>query len=195
MQIAPGIDAKIWRGLRLDDPRSADWDAAVDILSARITERYIAPVDFLIASEATKPPTDRRFGFTVLAVDCMLVETLGAFTEGLENTDRKSEGTFCKFLRARKLCAAEFSTDELAGKFYKQFRCGILHQAESGGESKVWSVGPMLSVNGNAITVNRNRFHDCLKAEFQGYLSELRDSHNSVLRLNFRKKMDFIARA
>jgi len=56
-------------------------------------------------------------------------------------------------------------------------------------------VGPMLSVNRNAITVNRNRFHDCLKAEFQGYQSELRDPKNSSLRKKFRKKMDFISRA
>jgi hypothetical protein len=194
MQIAPGVEATIWQGLKLDDPRSGGWDAAVEILSARIHERYIAPVDFLVASEATKPPSDRRYGFTVLAVDCMLVETLGAFLEGLEDTEGKSKKTFCNFLRTRRLFAAEFSSDELAEKFYKQFRCGILHQAESGGASKVWSVGPMLRVEGNAITVNRNKFHDCLKAEFQNYLSELRDSKNSALRTNFRKKMDFVSR-
>jgi hypothetical protein len=195
MQIAPGIDAKKWQGLNLDDPDSADWDAAVDILSARINDRYIAPVDFLISSEASKPPSDRRFGFTVLAVDCMLVETFGAFIEGLLDTKGKSKETFCKVLRRRTLFASEFSTDAVAEKFYKQFRCGILHQTESGGESKVWSVGPMLIVNGNAVTVNRNRFHDCLKSEFQSYLAELRDPKNSSLRQKFRKKMDFISRA
>jgi hypothetical protein len=195
MQIAPGIDAKKWQGLNLDDPDSADWDAAVDILSARINDRYIAPVDFLISSEASKPPSDRRFGFTVLAVDCMLVETFGAFIEGLLDTKGKSKETFCKVLRRRTLFASEFSTDAVAEKFYKQFRCGILHQTESGGESKVWSVGPMLIVNGNAVTVNRNRFHDCLKSEFQSYLAELRDPKNSSLQQKFRKKMDFISRA
>jgi hypothetical protein len=195
MQIAPGIDAKKWQGLSLDGPHTADWDAALDILSARINDRYIAPVDFLISSEASKPPSDRRFGFTVLAVDCMLVETFGAFIEGLLDTKGKSKETFCKVLRTRTLFASEFSTDAVAEKFYKQFRCGILHQTESGGESKVWSVGPMLIVNGNAITVNRNRFHDCLKSEFQSYLAELRDPKNSSLRKKFRKKMDFISRA
>jgi hypothetical protein len=194
MQIAPGVEAATWQRLKLDDPNSSDWKVAVDILSARIIERYIAPVDFLVATEETKSPSDRRFGFTVLAVACMLVETLGAFIEGLEDTEGKSKKTFCNFLRTRKLFAAEFSTDELAENFYKQFRCGILHQAESGGESKVWSVGPMLHVKGNSITVNRNKFHDCLKAEFQSYLSELREPNNAALRKNFRKKMDFICR-
>jgi hypothetical protein len=195
MQIAPGVEATEWQGLKLDDSKSADWDVAVDILSARITERYIAPVDFLIASEETKSPSDRRFGFTVLAIDCMLVETLGAFIEGLEDTDGKSKRTFCNCLRTRPLFGAEFTTDDIAEKFYKQFRCGILHQAESGGESKVWSVGPILFISGNSIIVNRNKFHDCVKAEFQRYLSELRDPKDSVLRNNFRKKMDFICRS
>jgi len=195
MQIAPGVDASVWHGLKLDDPDSPDWAKAVKILEARIHDRYIAPVDFLIASEESKPPSERRFGFTVLAIDCLLVETLGAFIEGLDDTDRKSEKTFCTFLRTRKQFASEFTTDDLAEKFYEQFRCGILHQAESGGDSKVWSVGPLLRVQGNAITVNRNKFHDSFKAEFQSYLAELRDSKNSTLRNNFRKKMNFISRS
>jgi hypothetical protein len=194
MQIAPGVDAPIWRGLKLDDPASADWDKAVDILAARIRDRYIEPVDFLIAAERDKLASERRFGFTVLAIDCLLVETLGAFIEGLEDTERKSQRVFRTFLRTRKQFAAEFTTDDIADEFYKQFRCGILHQAETGGSSKVWSVGPMLCVNGDAITVNRNRFHDCLKEEFQTYLAELRDPKNSTPRNNFCKKMDFISR-
>jgi hypothetical protein len=195
MQIAPGINAELWQALKLDDPHSGDWHEAILILSARIQERYLGPIDFLIASEATKPASDRRYGFTILAVDCMLVETLGAFIEGLEDTEGKSKKTFCKFLRTRKRFAVEFTTDELAEKFYKQFRCGILHQAETGGESKVWSVGPMLQVDGDAITVNRNKFHESIKGEFQDYLSDLRDPESIALRANLRKKMNFISRA
>jgi len=194
MQIAPGVDATVWHGLKLDDPASADWDKAVDILAARIRDRYIQPVDFLIAAEENKPPSERRYGFTVLAIDCLLVETLAAFIEGLEDTDGESKRIFRSFLRTRKQFAADFSNDEIANKFYKQFRCGILHQAETGGSSRVWSVGPLLWVNGDSITVNRNKFHDSLKEEFQTYLTELRDPKNSTSRSNFRKKMDFISR-
>jgi len=194
MQIAPGVDASVWHALRLDDPHSPDWDKAVNILSARIQDRYIAPVDFLVTAEQNKPPSERRFGFTVLAIDCLLVETLGAFVEGLEDTDGISKKTFCTFVRGRKQFATEFATDDLAARFYQQFRCGILHQAETRGDSKVWSVGPMLRVNGDAITVNRNKFHESIKAEFETYLAELRDPQNSTLRANFRKKMNFVSR-
>jgi hypothetical protein len=91
MQIAPGVEAKKWRALKLDNPASPDWPEAVRILEARIHERFIDPVDHLIASEEAKPITERRFGFTVLAVDCLLVETLGAFL--LPATIGKSEAT------------------------------------------------------------------------------------------------------
>jgi hypothetical protein len=194
MQIAPGVDASVWHELKLDEPDSPDWAKAVSILQARIHDRYIQPVDFLIASEENKPLSERRYGFTVLAIDCLLVETLAAFIEGLEDTEGESKRIFRTFLRTRKQFAADFTSDDIANKFYKQFRCGILHQAESGGDSRVWSVGPLLLVVGDAITVNRNKFHDCFKAEFQSYLAELRDSKNSTPRNNFRKKMNFISR-
>jgi hypothetical protein len=195
MQIAPGVDAARWRSLRLDQTDSPDWPIAIEILASRIIERYITPVDFLILSETAKLPSERRFGFTVLAIDCLLVETLGAFIEGLEDTEGRSKKTFCTFLRTRKQFANEFPTDDLAERFYKQFRCGILHQAESGGESKVWSVGPLIHIDGKAIIVNRSKFHDCLKLEFEAYLSELGQPHNVTLRGNFVKKMNFISRS
>jgi hypothetical protein len=77
MQIAPGIEAEKWQALKLDDPASPDWPEAIRILEARICERFIDPVDHLIATEQVKPLAERRFGFTVLAVDCLLIETLG----------------------------------------------------------------------------------------------------------------------
>src|SRR5438067_3408767 len=194
MQIAPGVNASAWHDLKLDDPKAADWNRAVEILVSRIRDRYLGPIDFLIQSEEAKPAAQRPFGFTVLAIDCLLVETLEAFIEGLEDTDGQSKKVFRRFLRTRKQFAAEFTSDDIANRFYEQFRCGILHQAETGGDSKVWSVGPLLRVEGNAITVNRNKFHDCLKTEFQTYLSELRDPQNSTLRGNLLKKMNFIRR-
>jgi hypothetical protein len=194
MQIAPGVQAAEWQALKLDDHTSPDWATAVQILEGRIHERYIEPIDHLIAAEETRPATERRFGFTVLAVDCLLIETLGAFFDGLEDTEGKSKATFCKFLTTRPLFARDF-TEDLAKRFYKEFRCGILHQAEIGGESKVWSVGPLIRDDGGKLIVNRNKLHERLKAEFQNYLAELRNPANVDLRAKFRTKMDFLSRS
>lgn len=73
-----------------------------------------------------------------------------------------------------------------AERFYEEFRCGILHQAEIGGDTKVWSVGALLQDKGRRIIVNRNKFHNLLKAEFQGYLAELREPAAPLLELRQR---------
>jgi len=124
----------------------------------------------------------------------LLVETLGAFIEGLTDTDNKSKRTFCSVLTQRPLFSREFTAD-VAERFYYDFRCGILHQAEIGGDSRLWSVGVLLQDDGRRIIVNRTKFHELLKAEFQSYLAELRDPANTKLRENFRTKMKFICRA
>lgn len=193
MQIAPNFEAARWKALTLDDAASTDWEVAISALDSRIRERYIAPVDFLIEAEKQVRATDRRFGFAVLALDCLLVEALGGFLEGLEETTGRSKEIFCRFLTSRPQFREAFS-QALAEKFYKEFRCGVLHQAEVGGTSKVWSIGPLVRTEGESVIVNRNEFHDCLKAEFAAYLVELRDPKNVQLRSRFRKKMNFIAR-
>jgi hypothetical protein len=60
MQIAPGVEAVSRQALKLDDPDSPDWAAAVHILEGRIQERFIEPIDQLIADEQSKPAVERR---------------------------------------------------------------------------------------------------------------------------------------
>lgn len=193
MQIAPDFDASDWRKLQLEAADSPDWEVAVATFDRRIRARYIDPTDLLIATENDKPANQRRFGFTVLAIDCLLVETIGAFLDGLENTEGVSKKIFCKFLTSRPQFSNAF-TQQLAEQFYREFRCGVLHQAEVVGSGRVWSVGPLIKNVDSSLIVNRNMFHECLKAEFDRYLLELRTPENKVLRFNFRKKMNFIAR-
>jgi hypothetical protein len=193
MQISPGVDSSEWRALKLDDPNSHDWERAISILRSRIYGRYFDPADQLILAEQSKAAYERRFGFAIVAIDCLLIETLGAFIQGLETTDGKSKATFCEFLTTRQRFRGVF-TKRLAAQFYKQFRCGILHQAEVGGSSKVWSVGDLVRETDGNLIVNRNELHENLKAEFEDYLVELSDPVNSVLRQDFRKKMDFVCR-
>jgi hypothetical protein len=123
-----------------------------------------------------------------------MVETLTAFIEGLEDTNGKSKSVFRKFVRPRTRFKDLFMTDEIANQFCTEFRCGILHQAEVGGESKVWSVGPHLRIEGKAFTLNRDEFHACLKGKFEDYLTQLRNPSNIILRQHFRTTMDCISR-
>lgn len=192
MKIAPGVEDADWKRLDLDRPDSSGWDRGVAILEQRLRGRFAEVVDFLIAEDEKRPPQDRKFGFAVLAIDCLLVETLEAFRQGLTDTRGKSEALSTNFLSQRP-AFNQFFTKDLATRFYKEFRCGIAHNAQVFGTGRVWSVGPLLTVDGNRITVNRTAFHKAVVKELDRYLNELRDSTKTDLREKFRTKMDFIA--
>ncbi len=117
----------------------------------------------------------------------------GRFIDPVDLLIDKSEATFSRFLTTRPLFKKHF-TSVAARRFYYDFRCGILHQAEVAGTGKVWSVGDLLHEESGRLTINRTRFHEQLKAEIQNYLAELADPKNTKLRANFRKKMSFICR-
>ena len=193
MEIAPGIRVSEWIALNLNDDNSPDWDRAIEIFSTRIEGRYIKPADMLVAAEAEQAAIDRNFGFTVLAIDCLLIETLQAFREGLVDTRRKGERTIKNFLTQRPLFA-EYFDDALAGRFYDEYRCGILHQAEIKNDSLVWSEGELVFLWKGKMIINRNEFHSRLKTELNRYLEALQRNSEKDLRRNFRKKMDVICR-
>jgi hypothetical protein len=166
MQVAPGFASSQWSRLQLDDPASKDWDTAIAVFKTRIYSRFVDPADVLVTLDEKKPPTERRFGFAILAIDCALVETLGAFQAGLTDTDNKSKATFARFLATSPGFTKHFTLAR-AKQFYTDFRCGILHQAEIGGKSKVWSVGELIHEDSGTLTVNRTKFHEQLKTDIE----------------------------
>lgn len=193
MRIAPGFDATRWFALKLDEEDSPDWVTAIKIFEARIRGRFLDPVDQLIAHEQPLSRVDRRFGFAIMAIDCLLVETLQAFVLGLSETRDRSREMFVSFLGFAPSFAPPFSPS-LASTFFDDFRCGILHQAEIGQHSRVVSEGPLLELEGNALIINRNAFHRALTEEYEAFVWALRDPANPELRSNFKTKMNFIAR-
>ncbi len=168
MKIAPGIDADDWKRLDLGNPDSSDWERAISIFEYRIRGRFTDAVDFLIADDEQRPVTERRFGFAILAVDCFLVETLEAFRQGLTDTRSRSKDLCVAFLTQRNAFKALFTRD-LATRFYYEFRCGLAHNAQVFGTGRIWSVGPLLDLEGGRITVNRTAFHQALLGEVQEY--------------------------
>jgi len=192
MKIAPGIDAADWKRLNLDAPDHPDWGRGIAILEQRLRRRFTDVVEFLIADDEQRALVDRRFGFAILALDCLVVETLEAFRQGLLDTRKKSKDLCVAFLSQRP-AFKPFFDEALAKRFYNEFRCGIVHNAQVFGTGLVWSVGPLVNREGDRITVNRTAFHEELMREFAAYLNELRQPAQSALRRHFRTKMNFIA--
>lgn len=192
MDIAPKFSATEWKALDLSSSEE-DWQKAVNVFEQRISARYIEPVDLLLTAENDLPYKDRRFGFTVLSIDCLLIETIQSFKEGLVNTKGKSKEVFTRFLKESDRFKDYFSTEDHRDKFYYEFRCGILHQAEVQSSALVYSAGELYTRDNGRETVNRNAVHRALVYEFREYLDKLRAPESIELREKFKTKMDSVA--
>lgn len=194
MYIAPGVTDEEYKQLSLENNQSNNWDRAVEIFKTRIASRYLEPVDLLIKKDNDRRPIDRRYGFAILAIDCLLIETLQSFREGLTDTKGKSKDMFINFLTQRESFKDYFKKDD-AERFYYDFRCGILHQAETMGDSLLWSVGSVIGKDfKGTLYFNRTKLHKLIKKEVDLYCEELRNNSKLNIRKYFRIKMDFIAR-
>jgi len=97
MKIAPGIDSQEWKRLVLK-PDSGNWEEGIRIFEERIKSRYIEPADLLVENDSKRNPIDRRYGFSIMAIDCLLIETIQSFKEGRTDTKRVSKTVFVNFL-------------------------------------------------------------------------------------------------
>jgi len=198
MRIAPCRDrhwtVRDW--LAIDFSTEDGWQRAIDIFEDRIQGRFLNMVDAIKGK--------RYAGFAVLALDCLLVETLQQFRMGVPDSDRESRAYFVSFLTETSF-SLHFGEDKskgsLADMFYDQIRCGILHQAETKQSSRVVTTGSVPVVqqaaDGKGIIVNRRKFHIQLVQEFDDYVNRLRNPRTSEdrdLREKFQDKMDFICR-
>lgn len=69
-------------------------------------------------------------GFSVMALDCLLIETLQQFKKGESDTPRGcGEKYYVEFLTDTSF--NEYFSEDMAKKFYKHIRNGILHQTEN----------------------------------------------------------------
>ncbi|NTA19908.1 hypothetical protein [Agrobacterium tumefaciens] len=195
LYISPSYTADFWRGLDLnpEDPKQEDWLNAVDVLRDRIDGRFIKPAQTLI--ETDKGNKQQSFGFAILALDCLVLETIQGFRDGLPDHNGQSKRLFIDFLSGWRPfvdCLGEgMLATAKAESFYKQGRCA-LHHSGATDKLRVRIGGPMMSFEGDEITVNRTAFHTELVAELGRYLIALSDPQAVVLRRNFQRKMNTI---
>jgi len=193
MEIGKGYSSNDYHALDLTTPSSGDWDTAIEIFKSRIYPRYIEPIDLLIASDSERNPRERKFGFTIMAIACLLIETLYCFRRGILDNKGNGKPTFVEYLSTSPNLSPYFGKGQ-AAIFYDHIRNGILHQAETKYDSRIRSVGPVARVLPNGLAVNRTILFDLLKKDVAHYIFELSDPANEQLRQLFRDKMDFISK-
>lgn len=141
----------------------------------RFHERYFEPT--------IDAPT--RHGFTLMAIGCLVIEALECFYEGKKDSKGISGEMFEKFFE-RHIGLEEFGGDD--NWFYKNIRCGILHQAETTGGWRVLRNGKLLDTQRRSV--NATAFIRHLQNAVQDYAEQL--EADDKLWKNFRKKMNAV---
>lgn len=138
----------------------------------RFDERYFWPVQ----NSASK------HGFASLAIACLVIETLESFYQGCGDTKGKSGQMFRDFFQ-RNTELRVFA--DANNWFFRDIRCGILHQAESRDGWRVLRRGPLLDLS--AKTINATLILSALQRSVREYARELET--DEVLWQNFLRKM------
>jgi len=167
-------DYKAW-----DRHPDRGWSKKPAFIRQRLRERFIEPISSI--------PIDARHGFTTMAINCLLIETLEAFQRGWTSTKTRSAESF-RYFFSRQPRFAEFNGAGISYDFYENVRCGLLHQGETRNGWTIVRAGPILQ----SKRINATKFHGRLAGAINDYHEELANPANRSLRANFENKMKFI---
>jgi len=183
LRISPLYTSLDWQALDSSNPN--DWSKAADVIRDRLDGRFLR-----FASDCLK---DEYSGFVVLAIDCLLAETIQQFMDGITNGHRRSEDMVKRFLEGPRF-QPDFDA-EARKAFYLDIRCGLLHQAEA---KRMWLIRrkqPALlqkGADGQGYIVDVERFHAGLQGSLNDYLELISEPSSLLLRSNLWKKMNQI---
>lgn len=172
--------------------KAGDWTNLVEIFSDRLNGRYLKPIELIQNGNCE---ISEFSGFSILSLDCVLIETLTQFDTGAKETPyRKVKQSFVSFLTTKDNFKKHFKNDDTAKIFYDHFRNGLLHQAQTKDKSliKIGQSKMVTKIEGGLI-IDRILFHQAIVDEINNYKSQLISGEdNKVKRENFITKMKFI---
>ncbi|WP_316807371.1 hypothetical protein [Pedobacter agri] len=177
-----------WTELNLVTDKSDGWINGISIIKDRFNSRFFDQINNV--------KIDPFSGFIVMSIDCLLIETLMQFYLGVDDTEFNYKGVqwkaFRDFFKNSIYFKSEFKTNSICKTFYTQFRCGLLHQAQTKKKSLIKINQPKLLklINpldaGAGLIIDRVQFHDNLVLEFQHFIQKLKDNENNFLGNNLR---------
>lgn len=205
-----------WEALspRLEGNDESAWAEAIGVFERRMKERFFSCIDALEKADTKPDPaspdsahTDQCIpGFAIMALCCLLIETIQYFREDVPaTTDPEEPCTFpagrCvkppsgtnqlfKAFLLRPTFEGAFN-GSVAKKFNEGIRNGILHEAETR-KWVIWRDEPtdqIVAKEEDGFALNRTLFYAAVKKEFNAYLRELRLPTNEVLRNRFKERM------
>jgi hypothetical protein len=171
--------------LKSQESAAEEWKRVLDAFHRRISERFLKPIDELLNQD--KHPS-MRAGFAILALDCLLIDTIQSFREGRIKTGESSTAkSFRTFLKASSF--SDFKSKD-RGDFVDDVRNGLFHNGETRGNWKIQRGNGklLLKENGSRI-IDRTMFHDKIIVEFNQLCQDL-EVPGSDQRKLFLNRMD-----
>jgi len=164
--------------------KKGDTKKLAALIYDRFNERFVQPFEH----------NPYKHGFCIMAICCLMIEALHSFKKGWKRTGtgRGSGAAAFEAFFSESTHLKEFTGH--GDSFYKNIRCGLLHQGETCGGWKIRRTGHMIDVDGR--TINAYKFLDALKNELADYrktLEEQRSIKTTVWRKAIRK-LDYIVK-
>jgi hypothetical protein len=169
--------------------------AFVEFFQTRLELRYLNPIKVL-----QNRGTFQGEGFSILAIQCTLIEFLESTIQGIKYRHLRrgetlgsdeywpSRDVFVSFLVKREPFAREFDS-QLAVDFYAGVRCGLLHEARTKDGWRVWARGPDgTTISRDRRIVYRDNFQEALEAFIASYGAAL--VADTELQKAFLRKFD-----
>lgn len=191
---------KLICGILWGNGKKAEWKAAFELLYTRIRTRFLNPIDWILEKRH-----DVGEGFSVVALQCILIEFLEAFYQGKIFTTSKapqefeynsSKQLFSDFLMKHKPFSEHFTTKANANGFFDNVRCGLLHEAATKKTSRINNAPThdmlvLFEANDPSnMRIYRENFYRAIIEFVESYKSELLSSR--ALQINFIRKIDDI---
>jgi hypothetical protein len=206
--ISASTDVAAWKNLRLklldglhqNANEKSDWESAYSLFYIRIKTRFLNPIDWILEKKHNKGE-----GFSVVALQCILIEFLEAFYQGKIYTTSKeprnfeynsSRQLFCDFLMRHKPFSDYFKKEANATGFYDNIRCGLLHEAATKQTSRINNAPShkMLVLfeenDPSNMRIYRENFYKALCDHIESYKIKLLAEKD--LQINFIRKWDDI---
>jgi hypothetical protein len=183
-----------------------DWPDVIRRFKQQLHWWYISPLRYLKRRKS-------HSGFTVVALGCVLIDTLSQYCAGIEQSSGdkfrefvraklpSSGGPFSTPIRTWNLHGTEVSAKDFADVLWFGYRCGILHEAHAPLYGRLWGVKGLFEYVASGYTVyadtglpcptlnlNPGVFADEVIATFNAYIREIKNPANVALRANFKRK-------
>lgn len=186
------------------------WIKVIELFEKRIMQKFLDPIKLLIETG-----NNEGCGFSIVAIECLLIETFAAFRVGSIYNNRYSEindppyqykdcqKLFVNFLLTNSKFKEYFTESQTnnskihysANEFYTDVRCGLLHEGRTKNDwtinlKKKEEIKGIFGKDKNKKKIYRTILYNELKDYLDSYIKELKEEKSKELRRNFARKMD-----